>query len=287
VSSIFRAEVHAVTSLVSWQAHAAQSYVNWNVRAAEKAAHNPYVRTAAGITAGFYLGPLASGLFEGSVLGTEIAVGATGGFIAGGIITGDTRGAFYGGVTGGVFGGVSYYTQDWSAPGRITARAVTGGVTADLQGGDFRTGFIYSGASATASWGYQKIVGYIANPMPGNGLASPTGDYRPLADGRVPLPDKNIIGLNDALVNTGNAWSDFWENLGKQGAFPGTVLNVVPGINATAYLHDTVWNQWVAQGVPFNAVTNYGTMLPAAVVSYGSLLDGPLSVTLAVDGSRR
>lgn len=269
----FKSVSKAVKSIV----HAEKRYIDWQVRAVEKAKDNPYVRTAVAIGAGFYLGPLASGLFEGSVFGTSVAVGFTGGYVAGYTLTGDPRAARQAGVTGGIFGGVSYSTQDWNAPGRIGAKAVTGGVTANLQGGDFRTGFIYEGASATASWGYQKVVGIMATPESGNGLASEDGTY--YADRKTGRPPYgfNVFGNNEPL--TGSFFGDFF----KQGGALSVVANQFPGANAGAYFHDTWMNQL---GSSFNAFTNYSTMPAAAAVSYGALLDGPLSVQLAVDRSK-
>lgn len=81
----------------------------------------------------------------------------------------------------------------------------------------------------------------------------------------------SIMGLNEPLVNTGNAWNDFWANIGKQGAFPGNVLNyVLPAGNAIGVLHDTGWEPYRQY---FNAFTNWGTMVPAALVTYGAVLD--------------
>jgi hypothetical protein len=157
------------------------------------------------------------------------------------------------------------------------------------QGGSFGDGFRNSFATGSATWLYTSTVyansaGRAANPMPGQGLPSADGTYTPnFSDGRVPenLVMTNLIGLNDRgnpAVFTGNAWTDFWANLGKQGGFPGTVINYIPGINATGVLHDTWWNPVNGQpgsmfGFGFNAVTNWGTMLPAAAITYGALLD--------------
>jgi hypothetical protein len=228
----------------------------------------------AAIGAGFLAGPLAAGLFEGSVIGTSIAVGFTSGYVAGYTLTGEPRSAFYGGVTGGVFGGTSTYTQNWNAPGRITANAFTGGVTADWRGGDFRTGFIYSGTSATASWGYQKFVGYAATPESGQGIA-PRGSNDP------PPPLVNTIGTQDQRL-TGNFWADFF----KEGGALSNFLNPIPGINAVSKFHDNIVIQFEPNTIMRDYIMNAPTMPFAAAVSYGALLDGPLSVQLAVDRAR-
>lgn len=195
--------------------------------------------------------------------------------MGGGVASGNLKGAFYGAATGAAFAGVNSYTQDWTAPGRIGARAVTGGVSADLQGGDFRTGLIYSGAAATASWGYQKVVGYMATPDVGRPLASPDGTYDPSLNGGRPPQCCNVFGTNQPL--TGNFVPDFF----KQGGALSNVANYIPGLPAVANFHD-MWVNNISNSV-FNNIT---TMPYSAVVTYGALLDGPLSVQLAVDRSK-
>ena len=86
------------------------------------------------------------------------------------------------------------------------------------------------------------------------------------------------MGNNDVLNG------HFWHDLLNQGGPLGKALNVIPGMNAGAAFHDDIFNQNYI--TTFNAFTNYGTMLPAAVVTYGSLLDGPLAVQFSVNRSQ-
>jgi hypothetical protein len=265
VSKVVRSVTRAVQSVVNVH----QRYIDWNVRAVQKARDNPYVRTAVAAVAAYYTwGYTAWGT------GSYVAAGAASGAVGGGIVTGNTKGALYGGATGGAFGYVQGLgeTYNWSSPTRITANATTGGITTQAQGGDFRTGFIYEGASATASWGYQKVVGIGATPESGKGLARSDGTYPPdLETGRPPY-GYNVFGNNEPL--TGSFFGDFF----KQGGALSVVANQFPGANAVAYFHDTWMNQL---GSSFNAFTNYSTMPAAAALGYGALLDGPLSVQLA------
>ena len=117
----------------------------------------------------------------------------------------------------------------------------------------------------------------MATPEAGRGLASEDGRYRPDAETGRPPYGYNVFGNNERL--TGNFFGDFF----KQGGALSVVANQVPGLNAVAYFHDTWMNQL---GSSFNAFTNYSTMPAAAFVGYGALLDGPLSVQLAVDRSK-
>jgi hypothetical protein len=157
---------------------------------------------------------------------------------------------------------------------RLAANSLAGGVTSAAQGGSFADGAKFSFATSASRYLYNSLAKYDVNIKPGDGLASPTGDYE-FVDGKIPLNAvgnmPSIMGLNEKLVNTGNGWSDFWANIGKQGAFPGNVLNyALPAGNAIGVLHDTGWEPHRAY---FNAFTNWGTMVPAALVTYGAVLD--------------
>lgn len=50
------------------------------------------------------------------------------------------------------------------------------------------------------------------------------------------------------------------------------VLNTLPGFNAFATLHDG-WGAWLENKGSWNLGTNLGTMPPALLVTYGSLVD--------------
>lgn len=138
-----------------------------------------------------------------------------------------------------------------------------------------KTGLLTSVASIT----YVRTVGQMANPSPGQGLANPDGTYKPLANGQIPteylVSNSNIIGDNQPLTFNADGKLNFWDNFTKQGGFISNTVNMLPGINATGALHDTWWNQETFFGFKFNALTNWGTMLPAAAISYGAMLDSP------------
>jgi filamentous hemagglutinin len=57
-----------------------------------------------------------------------------------------------------------------------------------------------------------------------------------------------------------------------QGGPISNAMNQIPGANSIATLHDT-WMNWFDENKMGNTVTNVGTMLPAAFISYGALLD--------------
>jgi len=265
------------------------------------------VKPVAAIAAAWVIGPVAYnfgywgaagavgaavGGFVGSVAGGALAGAATGA-VAGGLYggwNGAVQGAKYGAIGGAIAGPVGelYGNKPWGVE-RLAANSLAGGATSAAQGGSFADGVRNSFATGSAAWLYTNTVyadtaGRAANPMPGR--VNPDGTiYEPnFSDGRIPenilANNFDIVGQNKALSITGNGWTDFWTNLDKQGGFIGRTLNYIPGINATGVLHDTWWNSVSGQpgsmfGFGFNAGTNWGTMLPAAAVTYGTLLNSP------------
>ncbi len=202
--------------------------------------------------------------------------GAAGGFTGGLLASkGDINAALKGAVTGGIFGGLDSYAtiNKFSSFQTVAANATVGGVTTKLQGGSFEDGFKYSGLSAGASEAYKYVVGYAANPLPGEQI--PSGKYYPDSEGQLLAPaGYDVFGTNQKL--SGNFFGDFL----KQGGTLSRIANLFPGANALAAFHDDIFNQgYVAN---FNTFTNIGTMLPAAAITYTALLRGPLSVQLAI-----
>jgi len=57
------------------------------------------------------------------------------------------------------------------------------------------------------------------------------------------------------------------EDFGKQGSFISKALNLVPGVNATAGLHDYWLNPGNPNQLSKTFINNVGTMLPAAGIS--------------------
>jgi len=86
--------------------------------------------------------------------------------------------------------------------------------------------------------------------------------YEFTVTGKVPCDwwTRNVIGFN----YKDNYWS------GAQSGIVSRVLNVIPGMNAIALFHDTLFPPG---GLPFNPFTNYPTMALAAGVTGGAILD--------------
>ena len=160
--------------------------------------------------------------------------------------------------------------------------SVANGVSAKIQGRKFMEGLRSALVTSMLSFSYTRTVGQMANPSPGQGVSPNDGKYDAIygaATKNIP-PDIrannfNITGVNEKLTYNGDGTLAFWANFDKQGGFISNVMNSLPGINAVAALHDTWWNPGRFMGLSFNPVTNWGTMLPAAVMTYGALAESP------------
>ncbi|TAJ17834.1 MAG: RHS repeat-associated core domain-containing protein [Rugosibacter sp.] len=201
------------------------------------------------------------------------ATAAAGASFAGSYVAsgGDFRTATRAAASGALFGAVDgYYGKDWSYE-RLGANALAGGISAKIYGTDFATGFTNSFVTGAARWAYSS-VGYDTNPMPGENRPNATGDATYDFDVNTGRQFSDSIGNN---VVGGNNLVDFC----KQQSICSKILNLIPGINATAGLHDHWFN---IPGAPHQtAFINWGTMLPAAAITYSALINGPLTVQLS------
>lgn len=90
----------------------------------------------------------------GTAQATSYVVGGmAGGAIAGAISTGELRGAIVGAVSGAAMGGIVAHWGGSYSIGRVAAEATVGGVSAELNGGDFSQGFLMSGSLSSLTWG--------------------------------------------------------------------------------------------------------------------------------------
>lgn len=258
------------------------------------------VRIAVAIAVAAYVGPALSNAYYASATSSTIAAtgnltlaqsigiattsnivgGAAAGFAAGGISGGNLRSAVNGAVSGGIFAGVNApFGDTWNLQ-RVAANSVAGGLSSELQGGQFKDGFKTSFITSSARAVYNNVVGADPNPLPGENRPDRT-IYRPdEITGRISSSDLKMNVFGNNLPLSGN----FLEDLGKQGSPLSVVANLIPGANAVAVFHDTIFN--ANKQLPFNAFTNYITQPPAAILTYAALINGPLAVQLAVDKSK-
>ena len=245
--------------------------------------------------AGVYEGAAASAILNGGSAWTISGLGVSGtsadfAGAASGFAAGFTATTLYGGnlsdaakngvrsgtigaATGGVMDYVGGATSDWGSAGRVAARASASGLLAIAQGGSFRDALRRTLLTATAAEIYTRFVGFDADPRPGEnskpydpamGGEQDQNTYAPDREtGKILEMDRrrNAYGKNAPLTG-----DDFM----KQGGALSRAMNMVPGMNALAQFHDTIFNTKLLTFTDFN---NWATMLPAGAITYGALID--------------
>lgn len=279
----------------------------------------------------YVVGPAAFDFSAMDAGGAAMAAGAsyTTGLVVAGAVGGAVSGAAIGGIMGGLNGGWNgagqgaalgavgglitgplntYYAGTPWTLGRVGTTTLDGGAASWAQGGSFGSGAEFSAATSGASWLYSNIVyqdsapGQEADATVAQGPANPkTGaNWYPKNswDGSIPNPTLetlgNVVGPNKRFATGGNPIADYLKNFFRQGGPGSNLLARVPGINAEAELHDTVWN---ALQVYYNNssgyralfyVGNLPTDLVAGTITAGALLNqingNPLEV---IDQVRR
>ncbi|MEO9040355.1 MAG: DUF637 domain-containing protein, partial [Gallionella sp.] len=151
--------------------------------------------------------------------------------------------------------------------GSFTAKVATGCAAGAISGIGCNQGATVDAVTSAAAWGYNSLVGYSASALPGNTPAPGTNSQYPFY-----APDK-VTG-QQPLISFGNDVIGFNKpgSIFSQGGTISNALNDVPFINATAGLHDWIFNSKL---LPFNGVTNIGTMLPALSVALPAALNDP------------
>jgi hypothetical protein len=166
-------------------------------------------------------------------------------------------------ATAGV--GTSVAGQGVSA---VAAQTAAGCATGAATGAGCEQGAKTAAVLSTAGETYQSLVGYAANAGPGenrNGFNKTDQIYVPDAFGRQIPADQgmNVIGFNDPKkIGT----------IGAQGGAVSRALNEIPFINATAGLHDYIFN--ANKDLNFT-LWNVPSMLPAAALSIPAALNNP------------
>jgi len=252
---------------------------------------NKYVRTAAIAVVSYYTFGAVAGAVQASMEATAgacfaempftasvvgwTAAGASAGAVSTALNGGSTnevlRAGLRGGVTGAasaaLFYGANSLARDWNAVGRIAARSTASGLAAEINGGDFQDGFRLGFTTSTTSWAYRQVVGYDATWRQG-------GSAVPKESLSYPVEGANNIGTVTQEVRS-NAW---W----SEGGIVSRALNVVPGVNAVAGMHDVFQiklEQW-GGGLSRN-VLNIPGMPIAAYLTGGALTDELLPLAYA------
>ncbi|MDE2325097.1 MAG: DUF637 domain-containing protein, partial [Betaproteobacteria bacterium] len=147
--------------------------------------------------------------------------------------------------------------------GNLVGKAVTGCAAGSVSGTGCQNGAESATITNAAAWTYNTVIGYDADAGPGR---TPTPNkaypfYNPQNNGQQPPGSwgNNVIGLNDKAA----AGSIF-----AQGSLLSNALNQIPFINATAGVHDFIFND----GLKFDALTNPLMMPPAAFLAIPAAL---------------
>jgi hypothetical protein len=205
------------------------------------------------------MGTVAAGAGIGVVTAGTVGGGVAGG-MTGGNLASAGRGALFGGTmaAAGAFA-IGHGLGVW---GSALFKGGVGGGLSSAMGGNFSSGFNSGFILSAASGVYTSFVGTDATVMPGENMPMKNNNYDFTFNGKVPSDwwTRNGIGFNKE--------DEFWS--GAQSGFVSRALNLIPGMNAIALFHDTLFPP---EGLPFNSFTNYPTMVLAAGVTCGAMLD--------------
>ncbi|PCK03717.1 MAG: hypothetical protein COA42_19905, partial [Alteromonadaceae bacterium] len=148
---------------------------------------------------------------------------------------------------------------------------IAAGTVSYATGGKFADGaktMAYIQLFTSAAKFYEESVGRPANPLPGENRKGQTTYESDPKTGQQPLGTEsmNVLGLNLPLEHK------FVADLGKQGSFISKVLNLIPGGNATAGLHDFWFNKGNPNKLEFTTFNNISTMFIAAPISIAATI---------------
>jgi filamentous hemagglutinin len=140
-----------------------------------------------------------------------------------------------------------------------------------------------TGANSSSDWwtvaalglsgeAYQYWVGRGADVRPGVDRADPVVDKLDNEGGLYRMTRVMVNGVLREGKNIGHNEQCMSIVSICHGTPISNALNILPGFNAFATLHDG-WGEWMAQGKTWNTATNIGSMPPALIVNYGALID--------------
>jgi hypothetical protein len=157
-----------------------------------------------------------------------------------------------------------------SVTGRTIVAAIVGGTISEATGGKFANGAQTAAflvlVVAAADY-YQNHIGGRATLSPGKNRPEQSSYSFDKKTKQQAMGDRsmNVIGLNKDLED--KFWADFF----KQSGPLSETMNLIPGMNSLARVHDYWLRPSDLGGIKFNFFTNIGLMIPAGVVSYSAL----------------
>ncbi len=225
-----------------------------------------------GAVAGAIKGTVANATIAGAISGAAggAAAGAVAGGMSAGIYGGDIgsgmlRGAGLGAVGGAAFGGIGgYFGKTWNLY-RVGAYTLAGGGVSELAGQGFEKGAMFAGITALARFTYNEIVSYDVTWEPG-------GEAVEKDPAAMPCYGCNNVGTAGKLNPDG---------LFNEGGRVSRAANHIPGVNATAGLHDVFQvklDEWL--GSIGREILNVPGMIPAAAITGAGLMSDPRAMML-------
>ena len=153
--------------------------------------------------------------------------------------------------------GIGGAVADSGGVTQVASKTAAGCGSGAISGSGCVGGAAFGAVTSTAAYGYQSVLGYSANAGPGFNPENPV--YKATPSGQLPPSyyTANVIGENklDAFI--------------PQGGVVSKTLNYIPFVNAVAGAHDYIFN---SGALPFNFVTNVGTMVPSAIIAVPAAL---------------
>ena len=236
--------------------------------------------SASVLTMGAATPVFASLVTSAGLMGTTAAVvsqalaGAASGFVGGAIASNSFKGglqsAFGGAMSGGVGG---FFGCTWNLE-RVATEALVGGVSTAVSGGKFNDGLLLSGITASARHLYNSVVRYDVDWKPG-------GPAQVKSESAMPIEGANNVGTQGHETIDPEGWVNEGSKLSRFG-------NHIPGVNAVAGMHDVFQINLDRISLPHaRLIFNVPGIIPASVVTYAALMQGPASQALLVEKRRR
>ena len=157
--------------------------------------------------------------------------------------------------------GIGGAVADSGGVTQVASKTAAGCGSGAISGSGCVGGAAFGAVTSTAAYGYQSVLGYSANAGPGFNPENPVYTPDEITHQQPPnYQGANVIGVNnsDALI--------------PQGGLVSKILNYVPFINATAGVHDYIFNSKLLDQTTFN---NIATMVPSATVAIPAALGNP------------
>ncbi|BDA58968.1 hypothetical protein NUITMVS1_04310 [Shewanella xiamenensis] len=206
---------------------------------------------------------------------TGALAGAAGGFVGGTLMTGSIKGgltgALNGAVSGAIFGGIAgYYGSSWDYS-RVLTNGVAGGLSSEINGGNFRQGFRLALALSVVRWGVEKVTERTnqlklrATQVEGNTKAiyNKHGELMTYAN-------RDVMQIEGTSPGDGNWFTNLTKDSGMEGyTFENNDSLWARGLNQISKSHD-FWNSDISKLVGFQGYDTATGMVLSGAEAYNT-----------------